>query len=411
MHASLDLSSDVAVIGAGPAGSFTALNLARNGIGTTVFEEHEQIGIPSHCAGHLSIKSLNNLGLCPLPAPIVENRFRGAKFYSPNGRMLRVRFPNPVTCSVNRELLDKHLATLAQKNGANYQLNSRVESLHLSRGFVEGVLLNKNGKIERHKARITVDAEGISSRLLRQSGLELPKREHIMNAIEAEMSSVKDVEIDSVEVYLGESYAPGFYAWLIPKPDGQAKIGLAARSGNPKQLYERFIRKHPVASKRLGKSRTLHMAFHPISLGGPIPRAFSNGFLVVGDAASQVKPTTGGGVIMGLTCARLAAETACQAAKSNDISESVLGQYQEKIKKSIGLDMSAMLRIRRILNAISDSQLDKAFAFFNKVDFGKVLTKVDDIDFQGRSLMKVIRGPRAFAALAYLFYICLSTYC
>ncbi len=80
-----DAASDVVIIGGGPVGSYAALNLAKAGIKATVFEEHPQIGYPSHCAGHLSIRSLKSMGLYPLPNGIVENTFRTANFYSPKG--------------------------------------------------------------------------------------------------------------------------------------------------------------------------------------------------------------------------------------------------------------------------------------------------------------------------------------
>ena len=76
-----------------------------------------------------------------------------------------------------------------------------------------------------------------------------------------------------------------------------------------------------MASKKLKKSQITGMSIHPIPLAGPIPKTYSNGFLAVGDAASQVKPTTGGGVIFGLTCAKTAGEVAYEAVKNSNFSE------------------------------------------------------------------------------------------
>ena len=57
--------TEIAIVGAGPAGAFTALNLAKLGLAqkVAVFEEHDIVGRPSHCAGHLNIKSSNKLGI------------------------------------------------------------------------------------------------------------------------------------------------------------------------------------------------------------------------------------------------------------------------------------------------------------------------------------------------------------
>jgi digeranylgeranylglycerophospholipid reductase len=128
--------TEAAVVGGGPVGSFTAWNLSRLGVATTVFEEHAEIGVPSHCSGHLSIRSLKHLGLYPLPNGIVENTFSGANFHSPTGTSFSVHLKRPVTCAVNRELFDKFLAEKAQAAGARYRLNSRVHSFLIDDGFV-----------------------------------------------------------------------------------------------------------------------------------------------------------------------------------------------------------------------------------------------------------------------------------
>src|SRR4030067_2392464 len=127
--------SEAAVIGGGPVGSFTAWNLSKLGIDTTVFEEHTEIGFPLHCAGHLSIRSLRNLGLYPLPEGIVENTFSAANFHSPQGVTFSVCLEHPVTCALNRELFDKFLAEKAEDRGASYRMGARVRSLIFDDGF------------------------------------------------------------------------------------------------------------------------------------------------------------------------------------------------------------------------------------------------------------------------------------
>ena len=401
--------SDVIVAGGGPSGSFTALSLAKHGVNVDVFEEHNEIGLPSHCPGHLSINGLKSLGLYPLPSGIVENTFYGAVFHSPKGKGFTVRLFNPVTCSVNRSLFDKHLAEMAEKAGAQYHLDSRVESPIVESGFVRGVIVKQRGETGKVFAKIVVDAEGVSSRILRQAGLPSLNRGMLVNGVQAEVERVKDIEPNMVEVFLGNEYAPGFYAWLIPSKDGEkAKVGLATKTGNPKLLLQRFMLKHPVASKKLRIARILHAAFHPIPLGGPIPKACSNGFLAVGDAASQVKPTTGGGVIFGLTCARVAAEVAYEALRSNDLSEKFLSAYQRQCRALLGFDVNMMLKIRKTLDAMTDEQFDEIIGFCTRLNLAKPLQSVEDIDFQGRSLLHLLRSPRMLTALFYFFLVYLS---
>lgn len=401
-------ASDVAVVGGGPCGSFAAFNLARRGFSVNVFEEHPEVGVPSHCAGHLSIKGLRDLRLYPLPEEIVENAFRGAIFHSPNGKEFSLRFSSPVTCVVNRPLFDKHIARLAEEAGACYHLNSRVDSI-IQHDFIRSVSVEGNGKTANFPTKIVVDAEGTFSRVLRQTGVSPFKRERIVNAVQAEVDDTEKTEPDMVEVFLGNEYAPGFYAWLIPKRDGKAKVGLAARKGNPRRLLENFMHKHPTASKKLKTAKILQMSFHPITLGGMIPQVFSNGLLVVGDSASQVKPTTGGGIVLGMTCARIAADVASESLEKSDFSSSCLGLYQKRCKESVGFDLGVMLKVRRFLDVMPDEKIDEGIGFLSKFGMDRVLQRVQDIDFQGQSMLRLMRRPRMLAALLYFTYLYLST--
>jgi digeranylgeranylglycerophospholipid reductase len=399
--------SDAIVIGAGPCGSFTALNLARLGARVKVFEEHKEIGIPSHCAGHLSIKGLKQLGLHPLPLQVVENTFHGATFCSPKGKEFTVRLCSPATCAVNRALFDKHIAQKAQDLGADFNLSSRVESLVIKDDVVKGVVVGQEEKIE-HLARIVIDAEGVSSILLKETGLPPADRNKLVNAVEAEVENVKGTETDKVEVFLGKEYAPGFYAWLIPKKDGKANVGLAAKKGNPKELLQKFMLEHPIASNRLSNARITHIAFHPITLGGPTAETYTSGFLTVGDAASQVKPTTGGGVVFGMTCARIAAEVADQALRKDDVSKETLSKYQRRCRQVLGFDVKVMLRMRRTLDNLADERIDNLIGLCKKLNLDKTLQNVDDIDFQGQTLLHALRSPRVLTALGYFFFAYLS---
>lgn len=396
-----ETSSDVTIVGGGPCGSFAALNLAKLGLSVNVFEEHSEIGVPCHCAGHLSIKGLKLLGLHPLPPRILENTFYGAIFNSAKGKRFRVRFPSPVTCSVNRFLFDKYLAVVAKKNGVRYFLNSKVESLTNERDYVKGVIVRQGKTRERFLSKVTVDAEGMSSRILRQSGLSAFDSRMLVKTVQAEAENVKDTEADMVEVFLDKTYAPGFYAWLMPKRDGKAKVGLAAKKGNPKELLQRFMAKHPTASKKLGEAKITRISSHSITLGGPVPRTYSSGFLVVGDAASQVKPTTGGGVISGMTCAKIAADVVWEASHERNFTSDFLQLYQTRCNRIFGVEFKFMLRIRKMLDLVPDEKLDEAITFYSRIGLDKALQNFSDLDFQARSFLRTLQNPRMPIALSH----------
>jgi digeranylgeranylglycerophospholipid reductase len=400
--------TDVVVVGAGPCGSFSAFVAAKLGVEVAVFEAHENIGVPIHCPGHLSLSGLKRLGL-HLPAGVVENEFKGAIFYSPSGKRFTVRLDSPVTCVVNRELFDRHLSELAMKAGAQYHLQSRVQSLAFEKGFVKGVVVDRRGSRETLTSQIVIDAEGVSSTLLKKAGLQTLDRSMVVNAVQAEVGKTNDLNEDTVEVYFGQKYAQGLFAWIIPRRDGSAKVGLAARSGDPRDYLHKFMHNHPIASKKLEKGEITNLSFHPMSLGGPIPKTYSNGLLIVGDAASQVKPTTGGGVVFGLLCSEIAGEVAYEAVKSNDFSESFLSRYQSLWKEEIGFDLWVMRQLRKLLDRLSDKKMDKIISLCTELEINKFLEEVGDLDFQGRSLIHMVRHPNVLALALYSLFSSLTS--
>jgi digeranylgeranylglycerophospholipid reductase len=392
--------TDIVVVGGGPCGSYSALTAARLGAEVLVCEEHREIGVPKHCAGHLSVAGLERLGL-HLPREAIENEIKGAVFHSPSGKEFVIRRGSPVTYVVNRELFDKHLSDLATKSGARYLLESRVKSLLFDSGSVVGVAVKKGRDEKSFTSNLVIDAEGCSSTLLKKTGVQTLRGSMVVKAIQAEVDRVDEIEGDLVEVYLGRRYAPGFFAWIIPKRDASAKVGLATRAGDPREYLRRFMKNHPVASKKLRKSSITSLSLHPISLGGPVLKTYSNGLLVVGDAASQVKPTTGGGVIVGLSCSKIAGEVAYEAVKNNDFSETFLSRYQSRWKELMGFDFTVMRVIRKLLNRLSDDKMDKIVDLCARFGVDDVLEEVVDLDFQGRSLIPMIKHPTTLVTMLY----------
>ena len=399
---------DAVIIGAGPVGSYSALSLAKKGIRATVFEEHPTIGVPSHCAGHISIKSLRKMGLYPLPENIIENEFSTANFYSPYGTKFSIKLSCPVTVALNRARFDQYLAKKALEAGADYELGTRVESLLKTDNNVTGLKVRNLDDEVQVKSKIVLDTEGISSRLLRQSGLVPLNPNGLVYGVEAEMENIQNIDQDAVEVYFGKAYAPGFYAWLIPRPDGSAKVGLATNQGDPRQYMRRLMLKHPVASTQLRKARISSLGYHAISLAGPISKTYTNGFLAIGDCASQVKPTTGGGVIFGLTCSNIAAEVASYALKLGDTSESILHEYQKRCDDLLSFDFKVMLKLRRFLNCLSDEKIDDILQVCSKLGVDKALVNVDEIDHQGKLILTTARKPAMLAMLVYFGLLYLS---
>ncbi len=394
-----EVKSDVVVVGGGPAGTFSAFQAAKLGCQVTICEEHSEVGDPSHCTGHISLSGLGLLNL-HVPQKIFENNIRSATFYSPSGYWFRIQFTLPITTVINRTLFDRYLANRAVNAGAKISYSARCDSFIMKKGYVKGIVIKRRRKIEKLASNVVIDAEGVSSTLLKRAGLPSIGGRMIVNGAQAKVDRVDCIE-DNVEVFFGRAFAPGFFAWIVPHHDGTAKVGLATIRGNPRDHLNSFIRHHPIARERLKRSRIESVVYHPIPLNGPIFKTFHNGLLVVGDAASHVKPTTGGGVVMGMTCAKIAGRVAAYAVQYKDSSAHFLSEYERQWKKKIGFDMLAMKRLRLLLNSLSDRQLDKLITLCSRLELDESLKNVVDTDFQGSSLIQLVKSPKVLTTMLY----------
>ncbi len=394
------MNTDITVVGAGPVGAFSAFQAAKMGARVTICEEHGKTGVPLHCTGHVSLAGLKRLGLS-LPDNIFENQIRSAIFYSPSGYQFSVRFASPMTCVVARDRFDLYLLEMALKSGAKISYNTRVDSLMVDKRSVKGVLVKRKKKAEKLVSSVVIDAEGVSSNLLKRAGLPSPDRWMVVNAVQADVDKVYGMESDAVEVFLSNRFASGLFAWIVPRRGGTAKVGLGTTKGSAHECLRRFVRHNPVAHQRLRQSQMTNLVYHPISLGGPISRTFFDGLLVVGDAASHVKPTTGGGIIMGLTCAEIAGEVAANAVCYGNPSANFLSEYERRWRRRIGFNMMAMKRLRLMLNRLSDRQFDRLVSLCSRLRLDEDLTRVRDVDFQGTSLMRISKSPKVLATALY----------
>jgi flavin-dependent dehydrogenase len=181
---------------------------------------------------------------------------------------------------------------------------------------------------------------------------------------------------------------------------------LATNKGNPRVLLERFCRKHPIASKKIVGPLS-DVSFHPIPLGGPPSRTYGNGLIAVGDAASQVKPTTGGGVVFGLACSRIAGNTAAEAIRTGDNSSKFLSKYQMLWKESLGKEFKMGRMTRQFLTGLSDRAVDRIFSIGRMFHVEDSIGDVSEIDFQERILQSSLTKPNVALALLCSLFSCL----
>jgi digeranylgeranylglycerophospholipid reductase len=380
--------TEILVIGAGPAGLIAAREAATRKTEVTILEEHSEIGQPCHCAGLVSIEGLKSLGL-PTQGPYVQNKVKGARFLSPSGLTFTVEKGEPVACILNRSLFDKFLAQQASAAGAYVRLGEKAGGLGLEK--THAIIRGENSSLA---AKMVIDAEGVASRILKTAGLEPVDKSGVLPGVQCDLEGVS-MDPDHVEVYTGRRVAPGFFAWVMPLGGDAARVGLGCKATNPHERLEAFVNAR-FGNKNIEK---LDVRSGLIVTCGPIKKSFADRFLVVGDAAGQAKPTTGGGVVLGGICASIAGEAVAEAVARGDYSASFLGRYEERWKERFSHDYRMMLLARRVLNKLSDSAVDKLFRAVIDENLQGLLSAEGDMDFQSGVLLKLFRKKEILGIL------------
>ncbi|MGQ9787987.1 MAG: geranylgeranyl reductase family protein [Candidatus Hadarchaeaceae archaeon] len=334
--------TDVLIVGAGPVGCFIGKILAEYGLKVAIVEEHAEVGKPVCCTGIVGLSGLRELGI--KPGKWVLDRLKGAKVYPPSNNPIELTRGKVEALVIDRQKFDSSLADAAVKSGADLFLNTRCVDFDFKNMPV--VKTQCGDKLE---ARVVVGADGPLSVVARKSGLLVSRRYIKCAQVEAEA----DVDKGFAEIYLNKSFSPGFFGWMV-KAGKVARIGIGTNIGNPVRLLESFLSEHPVVSRKVGEvilSRCTGV------IPECLPRRTQKGMvLLVGDAAGQVKPLTGGGIYIGLSCAKIAAETLMNTLESGRMGD--LKKYPVEVMKKFGSEFSLGIRAKKLFDQMSNEDLD-----------------------------------------------------
>ena len=190
-------------------------------------------------------------------------------------------------------------------------------------------------------------------------------------------AEVEIIGVDEVEIYFGREIAPGFFAWLVPTSPHRALVGLLSR--HSPGLYLGKLMSSLLAQGKI-VSPEVELSYGGISLK-PLIRTYSNRMLVVGGAAGQVKPTTGGGIYYGLLSADMAANTLQRALETNDLSTRSLAEYERMWKAKLGRELRIGYWARKLYERLSDRQIDRIFGIIKSSGIDEALLKADDLSF------------------------------
>jgi digeranylgeranylglycerophospholipid reductase len=372
---------DTVVVGAGPAGSTVAQHLAAEGLKVLLVEEHEHVGHPNHCAGLVTPRTLK---IAELPSDgLIQNELRGAIIHSPSGRELSIGGDRVHALAIDRARFDAILAQKAADSGARLMLHTRAAEFQREGGLIR-VHLHNEHRPEAVAARLLIGADGAKSGVARWAGL--PGPDEVIHGLNARVR-LGHRSPRLVEVYLSRDLAPGWFGWVIPLGDGQARLGVGTTRGSPAQCLKELVAALPV---RFEDVEILDTSGGLIPLGLP-DRIHADNVMLVGDAACQVKPTSGGGVYTGLLAAQRCAEAAARALREDDLSTQSLGQYHAAWQDEMGGELETGALLRKIFVGLRDGDFDILLQLLGKQPLARLLTKYGDIDHPSRLVTQVVR--------------------
>lgn len=310
------------------------------------------------CGGLLSKSGLESLSTGYKDA--VVNEVRGARFLSPNDEFMIAK-SDVQAYVIDRLAFQKTLAEEAESEGCE-------------------ILYNRpwNGE----KDEVVVGADGALSQVAKTRGVA---RNHI-HTYQATAQLANGCDPGLVELHFGD-FAPGFFGWLIPEDEKTARIGLGCDRGNPKEHFDDFI-------KRFGISRMQKPQSALIPVFDQSQKTAFGNVALVGDAAGQVKATTGGGIIFGCKCAEVLAGVLGR--------DGALQDYETGWRKQYQRDLDIHMKLRRFLDK---SDYDELFKNLKESGLVSLMERYGDMDHPGRLVGEILKRPKMWRHLPKFLFV------
>jgi digeranylgeranylglycerophospholipid reductase len=374
-----DRTFDVVVVGAGPAGGLAAATASRAGLRTLLVEKHPVIGEPLCCAEGISFCGLNDN--VPVDRRWVDANVERCFLHSPGGKVLQFDHPD-AGFVLSRRRFEQGLADIAASHGC--EIATRTEAVGLlngDQGKVRGIRLLENGMEYTVGCEIIIAADGIESMIARWAGLDttLPV-DHLDSAAQFLFDGVPDLDPTRMEFYFDTEIAPGGYAWVFPKGNNLANVGIAlapavAGSRKAMPMLHEFMKRRfgPAAPRPLKKT-----------VGG-IPEFCGRRFMlrgnvmVTGDAARLLDSITGAGIANALWSGRLAAESAIEYFNAGGANLDILKRYPERWMAARGRQMRYFLWARQIFLKMTNDDFDAVIGAMAELHHGTTMTAIDPI--------------------------------
>jgi len=369
---------DVVVVGGGPIGGYTACQLADQGFEVCLFEEDDEVGKDVICTGVIGTEAFRHFNL---PQTAIIRGIKSIIFFSPSFLTFDYTPSDTFAYVVDRGIFDSKILEWAREKGVEVHLGKRVRRITINENMAEAEIENEDSS-QTVQTRVLVLATGIKYQLHKNLGLRSPPA--FLQGVQVE-TEVKD--LSCTEIYVGSEVSPGSFAWAVPLDHQRARIGLLTGKRGTFYLNNflnyRFKGRINKPNPKILQKSIAH---------GPVQGSVSDRILAVGEAAGQVKTTTGGGIYYGLLCSEIAVEVLKQAFHKGDFSLRQLVKYENLWKSKLGGEFRAGLWARKIMGKLSDQQIDRIFKFFREKTYvRKLLEKKVNFDYHSALISLVIK--------------------
>jgi digeranylgeranylglycerophospholipid reductase len=345
---------DVLVVGAGPAGAVAAweAKLAAPGLDVVLLERDRAVGAPVRCAEGVGDAGLREFA-SPESAEWVARKITRVVFWAPDDTEVQVA-ERDVGWVLDRTRFDAYLAARAVSEGVELLVGTEAAAMEPT-GDGRWLVHTRGGRGEgAYRARMVIGADGVEAMVGRWAGLDtrVPARDMESCA----QYVVQGIPFDPSAIYLqfGDRIAPGGYAWLFPKGECVANVGLgvvALKSDgrSARQYLDDWVGRRWPQGARTG-----------YTVGGVIvhttvKQTYTDGVLLAGDTAHMINPLSGGGIVNAMKAGRLAGRTAAEAIVAGDTAASRLAAYHTAWMDLLGDDHLKYYRIKQALEDLDDS--------------------------------------------------------
>ncbi|MDA3860018.1 MAG: NAD(P)/FAD-dependent oxidoreductase [Melioribacteraceae bacterium] len=356
---------DVIVVGGGPAGSMAARFAAEQGVSVLMLEKDRDIGYPVRCGEAVSKAGIEEF-IEPNEA-FISATIDKFGMIAPDGTEVVLPLEQ-IGYMLERRVFDYELAKQASSRGVEILTRAYVNGLLFENEKVSGVKYEYKGEQHELKCKVLIAADGVESRVGRWAGIKthIDFRE-MESCVQYTVSNI-DVDPNTLLFYFGKDVAPEGYFWIFPKRNRSANIGLGV-SGE--------IGKKKSAQTYLNTFMDKHYPDAPIltQIAGGVPSSITlekisaPGIILVGDAARQVNPLSGGGIVSGMIGGKIGGTVVGEAIKKNDLNHILT--YDKAWHDRLGKRHEIFERLKNGIYNFSDEKFNSIAHAFSKVPFEK----------------------------------------